>query len=208
MLFDLDGVLLDSAAVILEALRHTLENHAGRSPSDDEILAVWGRPLVDQFRVLGGGHDPEELARLYLDRYLARQKTVARPFPGITEVLSSLKGAGVPMGIVTSKKRAAARQAVEAFGFQVGALVCLEDVERPKPAPDGILRALQLLGIHPSNAVMVGDNPSDIEAGKAAGTATAGALWGTMFQKALFAAEPDFVLASPAEVYTLVGPAG
>ncbi|MDA2915007.1 HAD-IA family hydrolase, partial [Acidobacteriia bacterium AH_259_A11_L15] len=69
-----------------------------------------------------------------------------------------------------------------------------DSVERKKPDPEGILRVLQGLDVEPAQAVMVGDSPHDILAGKAAGTVTVAAAYGFKPLEELTAAGPDYLI--------------
>ena len=73
------------------------------------------------------------------------------------------------------------------------AVVCGDDVERPKPAPDAVLAILRRLDVPPSEALVVGDMPVDIEMGRAAGVRTCGVLWGNASREQLEASGTDSI---------------
>ena len=79
-----------------------------------------------------------------------------------------------------------------------------EDVSEPKPHPEPVLFALERLGVAPGEAVFVGDSPHDIASGRAAGTRTAGALWGPFPRASLEAAGPDALLGAQHDVLRLL----
>ncbi|HKP11599.1 MAG TPA: HAD-IA family hydrolase, partial [Blastocatellia bacterium] len=72
-----------------------------------------------------------------------------------------------------------------------------DDVERIKPDPDGVLRAIRWLGADARSTLVIGDSPADIMMGRAAGARTAAALWGGASPERLLAQSPDLALASP-----------
>lgn len=84
----------------------------------------------------------------------------------------------------------------------LSALVCGDDVARPKPAPDGVLAACEALGVMPQDAAYVGDARRDLESAKAAGTLAVAAGWGHEYDAT---APADVVLSSPSELVTLIG---
>jgi AHBA synthesis associated protein len=79
-------------------------------------------------------------------------------------------------------------------------------VARPKPAPDIVLRAIDLLGVQPGNAVMVGDAVTDLASARSAGVTAVAALWGEADADELLAASPDAVLHRPVELVPLLLP--
>ncbi len=94
-----------------------------------------------------------------------------RPTPGAEELLRRIKEAGGKVGVVTHDLAAAARLHLMALGWEkwIDAVVGLDLCPVRKPAPDPILQACALVGVKPEASVMVGDTPSDLQAGRAAG---------------------------------------
>lgn len=205
VLLDLDGTVLDTGELILASWRH-VRDRFGLAGTDDEFRRGMGRPLLD---VLGRFARPdapaERLVEVYREHNLAVHDDVVRPFPGIPEALDALRARGVRLAVVTSKHRAVAERGLRVTGIAVDALVGPLDAARPKPAPDPVVHALALLGADAAGAVMVGDSPHDIEAGRAAGVRTAGVAWGMFPEAELRAAEPDLWLDTPAAIGRLGG---
>ncbi len=96
-------------------------------------------------------------------------------FPDATHVLDECRSDGLAVALVTSSPRELILGVTERLGVlgHFDALVCGDDVERLKPDPEPLLRALDALGRPPAEALMVGDSPVDVLAGRAAGTRTA-----------------------------------
>jgi pyrophosphatase PpaX len=208
VLFDLDGTLLDSAELIMTAFEATVQANLHQTIDRAEILGMWSRPIRERFHALAPDRD-EMLAQDYLRRYLALHDQYARLFPGIPLVLETLQERGYAMGIVTSKRRATAQAAVHAFRLDrwCTAIIADEDVARHKPDPEPVLAAASRLGVPVAEALMVGDSPLDIAAGRRAGARTAAALWGTVEASPLLAEAPDHRLTHPEDLLTLC-PAG
>lgn len=104
-----------------------------------------------------------------------------KPTPGAKELLWAIKRAGGKVGVVTHDLAQAARAHFAALGWDglLDEVIGLDNCPTRKPAPDGIQMACARLGITPQEAVMVGDTPSDLQAGRAAGClATIGVLTG------------------------------
>lgn len=101
-------------------------------------------------------------------------------FPGIAEVLTQLDERGISWGIVTNKHSRFTETLVDALQLR-GRCACVvsgDTVARPKPAPDSLLHAANLIGMTPSRCIYVGDDRRDITAGRAAGMLTIAVRWG------------------------------
>lgn len=200
LLLDLDGTLVDSEELILSSYRHTMRRHRDEVPPDSVWLDTMGQPLLAQLRDFA--RDEEE-ARAMMETYREHNHRahddLLRPFPGVREYVERLLGDGVRTAIVTSKLRDAALRALETCGYEpgrFGAIVTASDVERHKPDPEPVRRALTGLGepaggAGAGSALFVGDSVWDIRAGRAAGVRTAAALWGPYDREQLAPAGPD-----------------
>lgn len=205
VLFDLDGTLLDTFALITRAFRDACRAVLGREPSEREVLERWGQPLAVRFRAIAPSR-VDALIAAYTAAYDASAAALARPFPGVEDLLRRLRDGGAGLAVVTSKRRRSALRDLDVVGLLpcFAAVVASEDVARVKPAPDPVLHALRALDAETAQGWMVGDSTLDIQAGRAAGVRTIGALWGAREREALAASAPDYVAASPAEVVSLV----
>ena len=197
--FDLDGTLADTVELILMSYRHTMRTHLGESPPDERWLATIGTPLPIQL----GDFARSEAERLaMLNTYVTFQRAVhddmVRPFPGARMVLTELRRRGARVAVVTSKGRRVARSTMEVCGLWdvVDLVVAGDEVERGKPDPEPVLRALEELGLSkwPEEVVFVGDSPFDLRSGRSAGTRTAAVAWGPLERSVLDAEEPDYFL--------------
>jgi pyrophosphatase PpaX len=208
VLYDFDGTLADSTELIMRCYRHTMTTHLGECPPDEEWLSGFGTPLSDQ--IARFARTPEENQAM-LDSYRNHQDALfdaeLRPFPGADEVLAELERRGIPMAIVTSRMKRATLRGLDVCGLarHFDVVITPEDVTRAKPDPEPVLAALDRLGVPASEALFVGDSPHDIAAGRAAGTRTAGVLWGPFPRAALEAAAPDYLLARQDQVLELIG---
>jgi pyrophosphatase PpaX len=179
VLFDFDGTIVDSGAIILASFRHATETVLGQSPPDEELRArVGGSSLQAQMAEI----DPErvdELVRIYREHNEPLHATL-ECCTGMLDVLDRLHAEGRRLGIVTAKRRATLELAFVTLPlrdyFEV--IVGSEDTTLHKPNPDPILRALEQLGARRQDAVYVGDSPFDIGAARAAGVHAIGVTWG------------------------------
>ena len=205
-LFDLDGTLIDSIELIWSSYRHTALVHTARAPDDEFWLAGLGRPLAWQFSQLTD--DPAEVQRMivtYRAHNQAHHDAMVKHYPGALEAVRVLKARGARVAVVTSKVRARAHRGLAFCGFDglFDVVIGADDVQRPKPDGEPVRRALEALGAPPGTAIMIGDSPHDIAAGRAAGVRTAAALWGPFPRTWLEREPPDYWLAKPSDIADL-----
>jgi beta-phosphoglucomutase family hydrolase len=173
VLWDLDGVLVDSTRFHYEAYRKLLAE-CGREIGFDEFRNLIGLRNEAILRRLLGELPPAEVERLArrkeeLFRELIAGKVEA--LPGAAGLVRRLHEGGVPLAIVSSTPRAnielilGSLGLAEAFAVVVGA----EDARRGKPHPEGFLAASERLGVAPGDCVVLEDAPEGIEGAKAAG---------------------------------------
>ena len=165
VLSDLDGVLVDSAAVIEQTWRGFADRH-GLDP-DEVVAAGHGRRSIDLIRLVAP-HLDAEIEAANVEREEIAQTTGLRPLPGARELVDAVPAER--FAIVTSGSRALALARLRAAGLPVPAvLVTAEEVDDGKPHPAGYLRAAELLGVDPAHSVVLEDAPAGVEAGRAAG---------------------------------------
>jgi pyrophosphatase PpaX len=199
-LFDFDGTLVDSVALIHESMRHATRMVLGVQPADELLMAGVGRPLVDQMRELDAER-ADELVAVYREHNLDHHADLLRPYAGVDAMLAGLRARGCAVAIVTSKMRDAVDLGLRHVPLGAfDAVVTCDDTERHKPDPAPVVHCLDMLGADPAEAVYVGDAPFDIRAGRGAGVATAAAMWGTAFAAGVLRAElPDREVRTPQE---------
>jgi pyrophosphatase PpaX len=193
VLFDLDGTVIDSGAIILASMRHAAKEVLGTEVPDEDLMAAVGGPgLEAQMHALA----PDRVDEL-VSVYRAHNEPLHEELvccAGMEDVLVRLKDEGRRLGIVTAKRRqtvelAFARLPIEhLFDTVVGG----DETERHKPDPAPLLLALERLGAKPDEAAYVGDAPFDVKAAKAAGLYSVAVTWGGIHaRERLEAEEPD-----------------
>jgi pyrophosphatase PpaX len=179
VLFDLDGTVIDSGAIILASMRHAAETVVGGSWSDGELMKAVGGPGLEEQMVALDPHRVDELVRVYRAHNEPLHDTL-ECCAGMDAALAALKARGHRLGIVTAKRRstvdlAFARLPLEQF-FET--VVGGDETDRHKPDPAPLLLALERLGAAAAEAAYVGDSPFDMQAAKAAGLTAIGVSWG------------------------------
>jgi pyrophosphatase PpaX len=202
VLFDLDGTLIDSGALILASFKHATETVLGRTYPDDVLLAnVGGHGLDHQMRIFDEAL-ADELVRVYREHNLSIYAKVTM-FAGVESVLGRLEGEGRRLGVVTVKSRPTVQLTFEVLplGRYFGAVVTGDDTARHKPHPEPLLRALNELQADPATAAYVGDSPFDIQAARAAGMAAIAVGWGGIHDSSrLLPLDPDVLVERPEEL--------
>jgi pyrophosphatase PpaX len=207
VLYDFDGTLADSTELIMRSYRHTMRTHLGQAPRDEEWLSGFGMTLETQIaRFARSEAEAVEMLGTYRAYQAIHHADLLRPFPGAPETVAELERRGYALAIVTSKHRHATLEGMDLCGivphFQV--IVTPEDVTHPKPHPEPVQVALEMLGVQPHEAVFIGDSPHDMVAGRAAGTRVAAALWGPFPRAVLEREQPDAWLERQEDVLDLV----
>lgn len=203
VIFDLDGVIVDSFAVMEEAFAIAYKEAVGDGPAPfEEYRRHQGRYFPDIMRIMGLPLEMEE--PFVRESYrLAPQVPV---FEGIVELLLTLRVRGFKLAVATGKSGPRARSLLEQLGLLpfFDHVIGSDEVAHPKPAPDIVERALELLGLPAEEAIMVGDAPTDLASAKGAGVASAAALWAEVDDEdELLAAGPGAVLHRPADLLAL-----
>ncbi len=178
ILFDMDGVLMDSEPLHLRATQFVLGDRA-RSFTERDNLAFVGATDPEMFRVLRVLFDLDtstaELVSRKREHLIALVRAEGRPLPGVPEIPLRLRETGLRLGLVSASARPvidAVLRAVELDGaFET--VVSGDEVARGKPAPDGFLMAARRLATDPARCLVVEDSRNGVLAGKAAGMTVA-----------------------------------
>jgi phosphoglycolate phosphatase len=182
MLFDLDGTLVDSLPDIAASVNHVrttfdlppLGAPAVRRMVGDGLVTLLDRALGERFP------DPEEALRIYREHHWHQCIDLVEPYPGVVDCLSKWRAAGHPLAVVTNKPARFAQRVLDHLGLAAAFDVVVGGDTTPqrKPDPVPLLEALRVLDHDGEGAVMVGDSPNDLRAGRAAGLRTVAALYG------------------------------
>jgi phosphoglycolate phosphatase len=221
VLFDLDGVLIDSLPDITNSVNRALACHGLPPLSRETIRGFVGhgaRPLLARafaasaVLALPGTAAPppqsgtpaiEALYAEYVAIYQARSAENTAPYPGVPELLALLEKRGIPCAVVSNKPYLVTEAALGAIGLRgfFAAIVDPDRVKHIKPAPDALEAALAAINaqragnaLPPSAALMVGDTDTDIIAGRAFGCPTCAVTGGYGDQADLLAQKADMVV--------------
>lgn len=178
VLFDLDGTLINTNKLIIDSFKYTYKTGLGLEVSEQEILKYFGEPLIVTLARYSE-EKADELFKTYIEYNESRHDDTVTIFEGVKELLEELVKQNCTIALVTSKRRKVAFMGLDLFDikkyFEV--FVVLEDTELHKPNPAPVLKALELLNAHPSDAIMVGDSVFDIHCAHGADVKAALVKW-------------------------------
>jgi len=170
VLFDLDGVLIDSFEAWLRLVRRARRDMGFGGLTREEFARGFGQGVEDDAELLFPGRTVAEVDAVFNSGFMDEIEHV-EVFPDARPTLEELRRRGHALAIVTNTRNVLAAAMLEALGFAglVDEVVASGDVPREKPAPDMPLEACRRLGASVERAAMVGDSRYDREAAGAAG---------------------------------------
>lgn len=201
IIFDLDGTIGDTLPLCIAAFQRSIEPLAGRTVSEEEIVATFGpseegtiRKLIPDFYQQG--------VESYLKHYVELHGMCRSPFPGMQEVLDAARRKNIRLSMVTGKGARSTEITLNQFGIRH----YFESIETGSPEgprkAEGIANVLSQLSLPPEQCIYVGDAPSDIAAARACGVPAIAAAWANTADKErllemrpdrLFTNIPDFL---------------
>jgi HAD superfamily hydrolase (TIGR01509 family) len=175
-LFDFDGVIVDSEWIMYQVWDELFQEHECPLPIDLWLDGVGAEDAFDPAEYLcsyvGGGLHADELRARAWQEIHTRMRA-AQPRPGVRRLLEEARARGVRVAVASSGPRDWIERYLSHYGIAelFHAIVCKEDVEQVKPAPDVFLAAARALGVAPEEAVAIEDSPHGLAAAQAAGVA-------------------------------------
>ena len=203
VLFDFDGTVYDTAEGITKSIRWAL-NKRGMDAELRELRKFVGPPLAEKFMEVYGFQEKDalEMVRVFRERYAPVGIFESAPFPGIKELLTTLKAAGLVTGVATSKPQNMAEQLIERSGLTD----CFDIVVGSFIGPNNdkkweiLTRAMEGLGASRENTVLVGDTKYDVAGAKICGIPCIGVRWGYASPGELEEAGADILVDSMKEL--------
>lgn len=203
VVFDLDGVIIDSKEVQRKAFFKSYELVVGEgSPNFEEFLSHAGNSLANIFRKM---NLPLKMIPPYQAISLENMHKI-RLFPGIKELLVDLRAAGIKIGLCTGKDRIRTLKILEYHQlFQLfDVIVCSDDVRNPKPYPDSLFACMRGMMVSSTETVMIGDAVNDVLCAKNCNVFSIAVLWGETKREVLEQQEPDIICANIPELRAIL----
>lgn len=206
VMFDFDGTIMDTNDIILNSWNYTFNKLRGHDADKKQMLEHFGEPLELSMKIFFGAEG--DTVKEYIDIYRSYQTdnfvNDIKLFPGVPEMLESLKNAGYTLALVTSRLKHTTMQGVEKFGLDkyFDVVITANDCTKHKPDPQPINITLEKLGKTPEEAVMVGDTVMDLGCAGNAGVTSVLVGWSMALppEKAASEAAPDYILKDAADM--------
>ena len=173
VVFDFDYTLADTSEGVIISINYALSSLGLPEADAAAIRQTIGLTMEEALVTLAGEsercHAPEFL-RLFVERGDEVMADATRLYDFVPDVLDSLRGANVAMGIVSTNFRRRIEYVLKRDGLEsrFGAIVGIEDLPNPKPDPSGLLTVIDRLGCRPCESVYVGDTATDAETARRA----------------------------------------
>lgn len=203
VIFDMDGTLLDSAALICAAMAQAFTASGREPPTAERTRQIVGLSLPIAIATLEPSLRDEALAEVvenYKKSFIALRESgqeliQARLFPGAREALDRYDARGALLAVATGKARRGLEHILDGHGLRdVFVTTQTADDAPSKPHPGMIFNALRATGVDAPRAAMVGDTTFDIHMARAAGIAAVGVAWGCHEADALRAAGASAII--------------
>ena len=209
VIFDLDGTLLNTLTDLAASSNRALAQMNLPARTTDEVRSFIGNGARMLCNRLVGLDAPAETVdtclKLFQADYSIHLNDNTAPYPGIMDMLEILSDNGVARAVVSNKYDSATRAICETyFGDLIPVSIGEGNGIPKKPAPDGTLRALSLMGVQPHEAVYVGDSDTDVETAHNAGLVCVGVTWGFRSRQVLEMAGAESIIDDPAELLDIV----
>ena len=195
VVFDMDGVLIDSRYVIEQAWRRVADRRGRPLSADDVADVVHGRSGTETVRLLFPDRTEEELHTIWTEAAQAEVEAAPYPtIPGVIDLILGLRQHAVTVGLTTSSWA----EKVESVLTDLGILdtfacrITREDVVRNKPAPDPYLTVSQRLGVAPERTLVFEDSVSGVRSAVAAGAVCIGIGGDALLEVGAAAVVEDF----------------
>lgn len=208
MIFDLDGTLADTIDTITYYCNRALDKF-GFAPIDKERYKYL---VGNGYKVLVKGMLDEynayeeklfnEMAEYYHDDYETDSLYLTKLFDGMEELISTLKQRGIKVAVFSNKPHGAVKDVIDAFFPENTFDVCQgQNGTFPlKPAPDGVIKIMEEMGVTKEETIYVGDTSTDMITGKSAGVFTIGCEWGFRTKDELIETGADLIVKHPLDI--------
>lgn len=206
IIFDFDGVIIDSGQDIASAMQHVLKQFKQPMLTGEKIISHVGHGVEYLIRNCFSGCDDdtiEQVIPIYRKHYLENAVVETRLYEHVKETLEYIESSkNKKIALVTNKPEDLALKILEVLGVKqyFDMVVGPESVKKMKPDPEGILQVLEHFKLPAQHAIMVGDSYVDVEAGKNAGTLTCGVTYGLGNREELIKSSPDILISDLAEL--------
>ncbi len=209
VLFDFDGTIMDTNEIIINSWRHTFRAITGEEDVPvSQLTPHFGETLETIMGYYFPGRDSQAMVEVYRQYQRQLNDKDIYMFDGVEDVMKALHGAGVKLGVVTSRLWESTMNRFYHFPVRdiLSAAVSASDTKIHKPEPEPCLICLEKLGVDAKDALFVGDSRFDIMCAHNAGVDACAVNWSICFPREMRAglAKPDYEIDRPEELLGIV----
>ena len=173
VLFDMDGVLVDSFEAWLRLVNSVSEEFGYPEISSQQFKRVYGQSTASDVALFYPGMTTTEIDSYYENHFHDFKEFVCSA-PECHATTENLKELGVSLAVITNTAGSLAREILIGLDIEIDCVIGGDEVENGKPAPDIVFKACELLGVSPKGSIVVGDSVYDMEAARVSGAYSIG----------------------------------
>ena len=206
VIFDFDGTLADTLPICFHSFQKVFETFDKRKLTSQQVEEMFGPSEIGIIQQQLVHPAKEDAIERFYQIYSEYHQELVLENKEIIDLLLLLQSLHIKIGIFTGKARRSLDISLQALNMEgmFDVIVTGDDVVKPKPDPEGLLKAVSLLNVDKTDAVFIGDSDADIIAGKKAGVTTIGVNWLTNEPIDSFSETPHSMLSSVKEFHCLV----
>jgi HAD superfamily hydrolase (TIGR01549 family) len=191
----MDGTLTQTNQLIYDSFNYIAQLYTGRTYSIPEITAMFGPPEEEALLSIVRPDQIDAVMKDYLSFYQTHHHHIARMYPGMENILSSIKEHGTRIALFTGKGMPTATITLREFRIEkyFDYVVTGNDVVKRKPSSEGLIKIMQHFALQPDEVLMVGDSDVDVKAAHEAGVKIAAVLWDSYAKEKVLKMKTDFV---------------
>lgn len=182
-IFDMDGTILDTLDDLTDSINYALSYCGFPEHTKDDVRRFVGNGILKLVKrsvpPYAGEADIEKVFQVFKDYYKLHCRDKTRPYPGIVNVIETLKEKGYFIAVVSNKADFAVQElCLRYFPGLIDYAVGERDGIKKKPAPDSVLSVMGALNVRPEESIYIGDSDVDIATAKNAGICCLTVTWG------------------------------
>jgi len=195
IVFDMDGTLTQTNQLIYDSFNYIAQKYAGRTYSIPEITAMFGPPEEEALLAIVHPEQIDSVMKDYLSFYRTNHNQLARIYPGMENVLRSIKDRGKILALFTGKGTPTATITLQEFCIEkyFEYVVTGNDVVKRKPSSEGLFKIMKHFALQPEEILMVGDSVDDVKAAHEAGVKIAAVVWDSYSKEKVLQMKTDLV---------------
>jgi HAD superfamily hydrolase (TIGR01549 family) len=198
----MDGTLTQTNRLIYDSFNYIAQKYSGKTYSIPEINAMFGPPEEEALLSIVRPEQIDIVMNDYLSFYQTHHNQLAQLYPGMENILSSIKDGGRILALFTGKGTRAAAITLQEFRIDTyfDYVVTGNDVVKRKPSAEGLFKIMDHFALQPDEVLMIGDAVSDVKAAHEAGVTIAAVVWDSYAKEKVLQMKTDFVFYNTKEL--------